>query len=431
MRKLSRAIVLASSLGMLACAGSAPPPPTSPAPAAQKCTGAAEPTKPEAPAASVAPSAPAVPVKTPEEALTRLFTAAKVDADWFTPAFVAQVPPSKIESIMKDTKDEVGTFTKIEKEGDRFTVVMSKGKLPVRIAIDGEGRITTLWFSPPELTAVPPLDEVVAGLRALPAKVSYLVLTDGADVAAHDADVPMAVGSAFKLAILDAVRERIDAKKAQWSDVVRLDAKNKSLPSGSLHTWPNKAPLTLHTLASLMMSVSDNTATDVLLDYVGRDAVEKRAPGNTPFMSTRDAFVLKQTRGAPLLARWRAADSTARRKMLPELAAAKLEDGDFTGEPTVDVEWMFSARKLCELIGRNKALDVVQIEPGIATKKNWDLVAYKGGSEPGVLNYTTWVEKAGKKHCVVTTWNDPAKAVDSAKLASLHGALLASVRDRR
>lgn len=53
---------------------------------------------------------------------------------------------------------------------------------------------------------------------------------------------------------------------------------------------------------------------------------------------------------------------------------------------------------------------------------------YKGGSEPGVLNLSTWAEKAGKKHCVVTTWNDPKKDVEKSMLVSLHGALLAGLR---
>jgi beta-lactamase class A len=415
---LRSALVLALSS---CAAGASIPPPAAPPP---KCANAAEGAAPAAVSA-------AAKVTTAEEAIARMFAAPKVDADWFTPAFIAQVSTEKIDAIMADIRKDLGPFVKVEKNGDAIHAVLARGKVPVKTNIDADGRITTLWFSPPEMTEVMSNEAISAELRALPGKVSVLVSTDGKDVLAHDADVPLAVGSAFKLAILDVLRARIEATKARWTDVVRLDPKHKSLPSGVLHTWPDRAPLTLHTLASLMISQSDNTATDVLLDYVGRNAVEKVAPGNTPFMSTRDAFALKVKSNAALLTRWREADETARKKMLSELAAATLEDADLSSEPTVDVEWMFTARKLCELLSRNKDLDATHINPGLAQKKDWDLIAYKGGSEPGVLNYATYVEKGRRKHCVITTWNDATKDVDAGKLGSLHGALLRGLRERK
>lgn len=422
---LPRSIAAASLLALFACAATPPQPVAPPAAsAAAKCA--------DAPASKEQTPPPrAMPAKSPEEAAARLFTAPKVDAAWFTESFVEHVSTQKVDAIVAETKKELGAFSKIEKRGDPLYAVMAKGRIPIKVTLDGQGRIAGLWFSPPELDEPRSIEEIAAGLRALPGKVSFLVLTDGKEVVAHDADAPLAVGSAFKLAILDVLRARIEAKKAQWTDVIRLDPKKKSLPSGELHRWPDRAPLTLHTAAALMISQSDNTATDVLLDYVGRDAVETVAPGNTPFLTTREAFVLKSKAGRALLARWRAADAGGRRALLPEIAKAKLEDGDFDDVPTIDVEWMFSARKLCELIAKNKSLDVTRINPGIAAKKDWDVVAYKGGSEPGVLEYTTWVEKGDHKHCVVTTWNDAAKEVDGAKLSALHAALLASLRDRR
>ncbi|MFL9455456.1 serine hydrolase [Tolypothrix bouteillei VB521301_2] len=48
-----------------------------------------------------------------------------------------------------------------------------------------------------------------------------------------------------------------------WKDVVQLQPSEKSLPSGMLHTWPDGSYLTVQTLASLMISLSDNTATDI------------------------------------------------------------------------------------------------------------------------------------------------------------------------
>ncbi len=426
MRTLRRSILLALSLGLAACAAtpSRPAPVSSSPPLAApaKCTDAPapkEPTKRETSARA----------KTPEEAIARLFTTSKSDAAWFTETFVTHVSTQKVDAIVEGSKQQLGAFSKVEERGGALYAVMAKGRIAIKIALDAEGRIASLWFSPPEPTEAPSHDEIAARLRALPGKVAFLVITDGKDVLAHEADTPMAVGSAFKLAILDALRTKIDARKAQWTDVVRLEARHKSLPSGELRRWPDRSPLTLHTAAALMISQSDNTATDVLLDYVGRDAVEKLAPGNAPFLSTRDAFVLKARANRSLLERWRAADAGGRRAMLPELQKTNLGDGDFGSEPTIDVEWTFSARRLCELMSRTKVLDVTRINPGLASKKDWDLVAYKGGSEPGVLEYTSWVEKGDARHCVVTTWNDPSKDVDEGKLSSLHSALLLALRD--
>jgi len=417
-------LVVGSMLFVTACSASSAPanPPPMCTPASLHTT--------FAPAASAAPAPRAAEtdlVKSPEEAIAQLFTSKKIEAAWFTSSFADAVPPQKVESIVRDVVKEIGPFVRVEKDGEAYAVVCEQGKMPAKIGLDGDKRIASLWFSPADVTTARPLPEIEKALAALPGKVSYLVVTDGKDVVAREAETPMAVGSAFKLAILDALREKIDAKKAKWSDVVALQAKHKSLPSGSLQTWPDKAPITLHTLASLMISVSDNTATDALLDYVGRENAEKRAPTAAPFMSTREAFVLKAKSNAAMLARWRAGDPALRRTMLPEIDGAKLGE-DVSNDPSLDVEWHISARNLCTLLSKNKDLDITHINPGVAKAKDWDLVAYKGGSEAGVINLSTWVEKAGKKSCVVTTWNDEKKDVDTPKLLALHGALLRSVR---
>ena len=61
-----------------------------------------------------------------------------------------------------------------------------------------------------------------------------------------------------------------------------------------MHTWPEGSPLTLHTAAVLLVSLSDNTAADLLLAELGRDRVEASLDGAgvgkhpmlRPFLST-------------------------------------------------------------------------------------------------------------------------------------------------
>ena len=111
----------------------------------------------------------------------------------------------------------------------------------------------------------------------LPGQTSIAVarLGEGAPVmlAGHEPDRALAIGSTFKLFILAELSRQIRAGERRWSDVVPLD--RRSIPSGMLQNWPPGSPLTLHSLAALMISISDNSATDVLLRTLGRGNVER------------------------------------------------------------------------------------------------------------------------------------------------------------
>lgn len=196
-----------------------------------------------------------------------------------------------------------------------------------------------------------------------------------------------------------------------------------SLPSGMLQGWPVGSPLTLHSLAALMISISDNTATDALLRVVGRDRVEA-VLGIAPVLTTRELFILK---GAPeLLARYTGGDLAARRAVLDEIADSPLPSADKALTPyDPEAEWNLSATRLCELITSLSGLDVTSINPGVASPLDWQRIAFKGGSETGVLNFTTEVTAAdGSRYCLAATWNGPT-GIDEAAAASAYAGLLA------
>jgi len=68
-----------------------------------------------------------------------------------------------------------------------------------------------------------------------------------------------------------------------------------------LQNWPLGTPMTLQALATMMISISDNTATDTLISVVGRQEIEQmmRRTGHsniakaTPLLTTLEAFALK------------------------------------------------------------------------------------------------------------------------------------------
>jgi beta-lactamase class A len=367
---------------------------------------------------------------TPREALARLFTSEQIDAGWFTQEFLAQVSVAQIQGVIASLTSALGTFEDVEDEsGGQFTVRFSGGFAPARISLNEEGRIQGLFFSPPRPTAAGP-EPIAEELGRLPGQVSVLVTENGQDRVAINADRQDAVGSTFKLAVLATLQEQIAAGQRSWDDVVAMQDEWKSLPTGVLQDWPAGTPLTLATIAALMISRSDNTATDALIDIVGRENVERLSGQNRPLLTTREFFALKHPANSDLLDRYRAGGESERRAVLAEVVSRPLPGPEaFEGGPVVqDIEWFFSVRDLCGLMERVAGLPLMSINPGLVNPLDWARVSYKGGSEPGVLNVTTWLEaKDGRRMCVSATWNNNA-ALDEDRFFLLVGGLRESLK---
>jgi beta-lactamase class A len=366
---------------------------------------------------------------TPEQALARVMQQTPAQAAWFAPSFLAQIPIAKIDEIVKQYAGTLGAFVRADASADGFTLVMEKGTAPSKIHLDGEGRIDGLWFGLPEPAKPASLDETMKALAALPGKVSAMVLAEGTPLASLHPDDALAVGSAFKLAILAAAQEQTAGGKLRLDQVFPLKKEWKSLPSGVLQTWPEGTPLTLATLEDEMISISDNTAADAMLSIVGREQAEKFAPRNKPFLSTREAFVLKAKGNDGLLERYRKVDAAGRRAMLAEIDAKPLPDANQFGEgPTaMDIEWFFTVNELCGLVSEESNAEAFHINPGLANPAQWEHVAFKGGSEGGVLNLTTALTgKNGKHYCVAATWNNNA-ALDQSKFFAIYGSFLSTL----
>lgn len=269
------------------------------------------------------------------------------------------------------------------------------------------------------------MEDLLDELAALPGEVAYLVTRNGQTIGARDADRPLDVGSAFKLGILAALKDRIDAGNARWSDVVTLEKRHISLPSGILQTFPVGSPLTLSTLATLMISISDNTATDALLDHVGRAATAAKL-GIDFVPKTRELFMLKADR--LLRERYLVADTAGKAALADEMDQRTITLAEAEMSPhDQGIEWYVSLERLCALAVEVRDLDAMRAAAGPAGTTDWVQVAYKGGSEIGVLNLTTAaVSKAGDLYCVALTWNAP-EALDEAKALSPYAGILAKL----
>jgi beta-lactamase class A len=202
-------------------------------------------------------------------AAERLFREEPAKAEWFSPSFLNEIPLREIDALLKRLTDQYGEVQEVTGDGESFSVQLESAEVPATIQLDPNGRIASLLLHPPVPTAGS-LEDHVGAIAALPGETSVLVLSDGDVRATHNPDAVLAVGSAAKLAILKALDEAVAAGRLAWDEVVRLDPKWRSLPAGILQDWPEGTPLTIATLANLMISISDNTATEALIDIVGR-----------------------------------------------------------------------------------------------------------------------------------------------------------------
>jgi beta-lactamase class A len=90
---------------------------------------------------------------------------------------------------------------------------------------------------------------------------------------ARDPDAKVRTASTIKLPILCALASQIAAGKVKWDERIVLRAQDKVTGSGVLASLADGTDLTIRNLAILMIIVSDNTATNLILNRITADAV--------------------------------------------------------------------------------------------------------------------------------------------------------------
>jgi len=351
-------------------------------------------------------------------------------ARFFHPSFLEQVPVPQIRQILDTYRGALGDLEQIVGSGGNYELVFTKGKTPCRITLNSRRQIVGLWFGHWTL-----FDDSPASLREefskIPGQVSVTLLRDGQQTLfSLNSDTPLAVGSAFKLYVLQAIGGQVRAGTLRWDQVVTLQTGRMSLPSGILQNWPAGSPLTVRSLANLMISISDNTATDHLLFLAGREQVEALAPARLrPFLSTREMFALKWGMGPDTRQHYATANVAGRRRLLDKVQDFPLDKIAHDGSPVMveEIEWHITTRELCRLIYALREDPALAINPGLANPAQWHRLGYKGGSEPGVLNFTHLLQPAadGPVYALSATVNHPSEAIDTSGFALLVSRLMA------
>ncbi|MDT7535090.1 serine hydrolase [Sphingobium sp. SA2] len=383
------------------------------------------------------------------EQLLRLLTSPGDEADYFSSLFLDAVPVDRWHAVAADLRAQHGkplalgavrqdsaTAGQVEIRYERATVGFT-----LVVAPQPPSRVVGLRIVGAR-TANDSMAKVMAEIAALPGATSFAVATLGEGPpqlrAAHRADAAMAIGSSFKLTILAELTRAVDAGERRWSDVIPLGPKSFS---GRLLHWPDRAPMTLHSLATAMIAESDNSATDTLLLALGRDKVDAMlaTTGHAnpdralPLLTTAEAFALKMPANADLRGRYAMAAPDARGALLRDaasrLTADKVDVGSVAEVPTAidSIEWFASPKDMIGLLDwlrlhGGEALPVLAVNPGIppADAKRWRYLGYKGGSEPGVMAMSFLAQRQdGTWYAVSSSWNDASARLDEPKLVAL------------
>jgi beta-lactamase class A len=374
--------------------------------------------------------------------LTQLpLSAAEVTAH-FDAAFLAQADPSQLnaalESLSATGHQTLLAVRDVEPTSLVAVVEFGTTRYTAQLSVDPTGLIAGLRFTP-DATLPKSWSAVDRELVSVAPRVSLLAARVGAGgtcvpVRSVAASTPRPLGSMFKLFVLGALARAVQAHKVSWTQEMTVTAAVKVGGSGTLHDDADGTQLTVEQVATKMISVSDNTAADMLLGLLGRPAVEAQVrrwtahPSlDTPFLTVAELFALKYHDFPAMADHYLSLAPSARARYLAstvDALSATSERQSGSPRDVSSIEWFASADDLCRAFAGLAALGA---EPGLSPLQTilsandggiqlspgtWPTVWFKGGSEPGVLTLGYLArDTAGQTYVVVALTEDPRRAL--------------------
>jgi len=267
-----------------------------------------------------------------------------------------------------------------------------------------------------------------------------------------------ATASIFKIWVLGGVAEAVESGSVRIAQIVpRTDA--EEAPGGPVANEPNNTPFRVMELAELMLGISDNTATDLLHELVGRDALDPipaafghAQPGLLrPLLNISETFHLLFSVPFAEANGYQNGSESAQAEFVTDtlepLGSFAANGGGFNNaELTTTVTWRASPLDICNAFARHRtwtigsdeallverALGAGVAQPNI--RNEWDRVWYKGGTliveaDPGnpgfeqvVLTHAWMLENEGSDPWVVVALsNGPTDDIDGFDVQSITG----------
>jgi hypothetical protein len=379
----------------------------------------------------------------------------------FAPMALDQIGAEELATVFEQIGAEGPWLPTAVQDGGTqavITITAAAGdSLDMQIAVDADELIGGLLFAPAAAdrtaaTSWSGLDDAVGDFTADTRLVVTELTDDGsasepvavaANAGASDLDEAMPSGSMFKLYVLGAVADAVESGDLTWETELTVTDDLKSLPSGELQNQPAGTVVTVREAAAKMISISDNTATDMLIAAVGPAAVERQFAEmghhdpelNTPLLTTRALFQLgwgtteieAAGRGA-----WAHAGEAERRRIIEALPAG-VPDIVVTDlvEPVwqLGLDWFTTPADLtaAHLALQQKAetatgepvRDILAENNGLGSTlgDEWSYVAFKGGSSLGVLAGSWYLERQDGRAFTISiqgSSDDPAELADQA-----------------
>lgn len=404
-------------------------------------------------------------------------TLAEINAH-FDPAWLSQISAAQtqafIQSIRTSYPDAVVTDV-VTVTPVRLTVVIDSpgssppsGYLSLGARYTGNRRIVLLGVGSYGGTVQYPDDRVLSMTQAadkfatLSASPALLVGRIGSnhqctEIVARNAQQTRATASVFKIWVLGGVGRAIAAGPVAAADLVPM-AVSEIAPGGIINSEPLNTPFPVADLATLMMGISDNTATDLLHELIGREPIGQVVAdfGHaqptllTPFLGISEQFHLFHS--FPLAESLSYVNGTEAFQQTfleneigplgpsnggPYFHASLLTDGSWRASP-YDICAAFAA--LRRLPQGSEAIRVVDAALGASAAQpdvrgDWDRVWYKGGSLASgsgfhVLTHTWMLENAGESpYVVIALSNSAGGGIDEFAVQSITGRLLELVSE--
>ena len=405
------------------------------------------------------------------ESTTEAEVTARFDASWFS-GLTAQQTADFVNAVRADYPDALITdlvsltpmgFTGIiagSSGNEAFVTLQTRfvggGINQLGVQFFGTGGGSVIYAADQNLTFAEAADKF-ATLASSPALFVGRISENGECVSVEERNSASlaATASVFKIWVLGGVADAIALGDVEISqDIPRIDAKRA--PGGPLISEPDGTLLTVDQLARLMMGNSDNTATDLLHDLVGRDRinsiVSRFGHANpailTPLLNISEQFHLFFSFSFTDANNYATGSESFQNMFLANqiepLGSFADTGGGFSNESLfVDGSWRATPIDVCRALAAqrrwpagsdamrqvDRALGAQVAQPRV--RPRWDRVWYKGGSlESGVngllvLTHAWLLENAGDDpYVVVAMLNNGAGGIDTLNTQSILGRIL-------
>lgn len=211
----------------------------------------------------------------------------------FDGGYLAMASPAALNQWLQALNEWLHARTGIKlvsiklSESSMVVAILSDGgagpQARVGLTVGSRGLIGDLDISPAIAGPVPGTwDGVDAALRSVAPQVRLLVanVSNGSCQPVHsiEPDTAAPFGSVLKLYVLHALGGAVASGEVRWDQPLTVTAQLKSLPSGVLLYEPDGTQISVLDAAAKMISISDNTATDMLINLLAGPPSRRRSP---------------------------------------------------------------------------------------------------------------------------------------------------------